>query len=175
MLAGKTAIEHLIGLGHRNIAIVGGPRVHSSMTHERYRGCLDAFQAHGVDFDGELDYESVRFSFDWGYQAAKQLLKKNRGYTAIFAMADVLAIGAIRALRDAGLRVPEDVSVVGLDGLAIGEYTIPRLTTISQNVEELAEQGFRMLLNQVEKNLPARYEILPVSLVVRESTLEFTE
>ena len=175
VLAGKTAIEHLIGLGHRKIAIVGGPRVHSSMTHERYRGCLDAFQAHGVDFDGELDYESVRFSFDWGYQAAKQLLEKNRGYTAIFAMADVLAIGAIRALRDAGLRVPEDVSVVGLDGLAIGEYMVPRLTTISQNVEELAEQGFRMLLNQVEKNLPARYEILPVSLVVRESTREFTE
>ena len=169
VLAGRTAIEHLISQGHEKIAIIGGPRIYSSMTQERYRGCMAAFRNHGIDFDEELDYESVRFSFDWGYQAAKRLLEKDRGYSAIFAMADVLAIGAIRALQDAGLRVPEDVSVVGLDGLAIGEYIVPRLTTISQNVEELADRSFRILLESIENHVSARYEIVPVSLVDRES------
>ena len=67
VLAGRTAIEQLLSLGHRNIAIIGGPRIYSSMTQERYQGCTEAFRAAGVDFDDELDYESVRFSFDWGY------------------------------------------------------------------------------------------------------------
>ncbi len=169
ILGGKIAIERLISLGHRKIAIIGGPRIRSSMTHERYRGCEEAFRAHEIAFDEEEDYESVRFSFDWGYQAAKRLLEKQRGYTAIFAMADVLAIGAIRAIRDAGLRVPEDVSVVGLDGLAIGGYTVPRLTSVAQNVEALAERSFRILMDSIENQTPARHEILPVSLVDRES------
>ena len=169
VLAGRTAIEQLISQGHRKIAIIGGPRIHSSMTQERYRGCMEAFRNHGIDFDEELDYESVRFSFDWGYQATKRLLEKGRGYSAIFAMADVLAIGAIRALQDAGLRVPEDVSVVGMDGLAIGEYIVPRLTTVSQNVEELADRSFRILLENIENHVSAQYEIVPVSLMDRES------
>jgi LacI family transcriptional regulator len=169
ILAGRTAIEHLISLGHRKIAIIGGPRIFSSMTQERYRGCVEAFREYGVDFDEELDYESTRFSLDWGYKAARQLLEKNRGYTAIFAMADVMAIGAIRALQDAGLRVPEDVSVVGLDGLTIGAYTVPRLTTIAQDVEALAERSVRILLDKIENQGTAHYEIVPVSLVDRES------
>lgn len=169
VLAGRIAIERLISLGHRNIAIIGGPRVHSSMTHERYQGCMEAFQACGAAFDDEQDYESVRFSFDWGYQAVKRLLEKGRNYTAIFAMADVLAIGAIRALQDSGLRVPEDVSVVGLDGLTIGEYIVPRLTTISQNVEELASRSVRILLENIGEQASARYDIVPVVLEDRES------
>lgn len=169
VLAGRTAMEHLISLGHRKIAVIGGPRIYSSMTQERYQGCMEAFRKYGVDFDEELDYESVRFSLDWGYRAAKRLMEKNRGYTAIFAMADVMAIGAIRALQDAGLRVPEDVSVVGLDGLAIGEYTVPRLTTIAQDVAALAERSVRILLDSIENQGTAQYEIVPVTLVDRES------
>ena len=169
VLAGRTAIRHLLSQGHRKIAIVGGPRIYSSMTQERYKGCTEAFREYGVVFDDEQDYESVRFSFDWGYDATKRLLEKNRGYTAIFAMADVLAIGVIRALQDAGLRVPEDVSVVGLDGLTIGEYIVPRLTTISQNVEELANRSFRILLENIEDRVSTHYEIVPVTLEDRES------
>ena len=170
VLAGRIAIEQLLSQGHRKIAIIGGPRIYSSMTQERYQGCLEAFREYGVDFDEDLDYESVRFSFDWGYQAAKRLLEKGRGYTAIFAMADVLAIGAIRAVQDAGLTGPQDISVVGLDGLAIGEYMIPRLTTVSQNVEDLAVRSFRILLENIESSGAARYEVLPVTLENREST-----
>ena len=170
VLAGKTAMAHLLSQGHKRVGIIGGPRIHSSMTLERYQGCKEAFREYGVAFDENEDYESVRFSFEWGYQAAQQLLKKGRDYTAIFAMADVLAIGAMRAVQDAGLRVPEDVSVVGLDGLDIGKYTVPRLTTVCQNVEALADRSFRMLLTQIESRSSAQYEILPVSLEIREST-----
>ena len=170
VLAGKTAVGHLLALGHKKVAVIGGPRIYSSMTQERYQGCMEAFREYGVDFDEDLDYESVRFSFEWGYQAAKRLLEKDRGYTAIFAMADVLAIGALRAVQDAGLRVPEDISVVGLDGLAIGSYMIPRLTTISQNVEALAVRSFRILLGNIEDNAAAHYEILPVVIKELEST-----
>ncbi len=170
VLAGKTAMAHLLSQGHKRVGIIGGPRIHSSMTLERYQGCKEAFREYGVAFDENEDYESVRFSFEWGYRAAQQLLKKGRDYTAIFAMADVLAIGAMRAVQDAGLRVPEDVSVVGLDGLDIGKYTVPRLTTVCQNVEALADRSFRMLLSQIESRSRAQYEILPVSLEIREST-----
>ena len=170
VLAGKTAVGHLLALGHKKVAVIGGPRIYSSMTQERYQGCVEAFREYGVDFDEDLDYESVRFSFEWGYQAAKRLLEKDRGYTAIFAMADVLAIGAIRAVQDAGLTVPQDISLVGLDGLAIGEYMIPRLTTVSQNVEDLAVRSFRILLENIESSGAARYEVLPVTLENREST-----
>lgn len=170
VLAGKTAMAHLLSQGHKRVGIIGGPRIHSSMTLERYQGCEEAFREYGVAFDEEKDYESVRFSFEWGYQAAQQLLNKGRDYTAIFAMADVLAIGAMRAVQDAGLRIPEDVSVVGLDGLDIGKYTMPRLTTVCQNVEALADRSFRMLLSKIESRSNAQYEILPVTMEVREST-----
>ena len=167
--AAKMAIDHLVSMGHRKIALIGGHRAFSDTTALRYQGCLAAFREHGLDFDQELDYETVRFSFAGGYQAAKNLLDKGRDFTAVFAMSDVMAIGAIRALRDAGKRVPEDVSVVGFDGLPIGEYTIPKLTTVSQPVQELAERSIRLLQENIEGRKAARYETVTVSLETRES------
>ena len=89
--------------------------------------------------------------------------------TAIFCMEDILAIQLMRCLQKNGIRVPEDVSVMGLDGLTIGEYTVPRLTTIAQDVEALAERSVRILLHNIENQGTAHYEIVPVSLVDRES------
>ena len=168
-LAGKIAIEHLISLGHRKIALIAGDHTYSDIGRLRYEGSLEAFREHGIDFDPERDCETIRYSFDDGYQAAQRLLEKGREFTAIFAMSDVMAIGAIRGLRDAGKRVPEDISVVGFDGLAFGEYTVPRLASVSQNLEALADRSFRMLLENIEENAAAHYEILPVRLLDRES------
>lgn len=165
----KMAVEHLVSLGHRKIALIGGPRDHSDTTAQRYQGCLEAFQAHNIAFDSELDYETVRYSFAGGYQGAKDLLERSRDFTAIFAMSDVMAIGAIRALRDAGKRVPEDVSVVGFDGLPIGAYTIPKLTTVTQPVRELAERSIRLLQAHIEDNRAPVYETVTVALECRES------
>ena len=168
-LAARMAIDHLVALGHRKIAVIGGPRVYSDTTQQRFQGCLEAFREHGIEFDEELDYETVRFSFSGGYQAARRLLEKGREFTGIFAMSDVMAIGAIRALQDAGKQVPRDVSVVGFDGLTIGEYTIPKLTTISQSIAELADRSIRILQENIEGRKVPRHETVPVTLEPRES------
>ncbi len=84
-------------------------------------------------------------------------------------MSDVMALGAIRALTDAGKRIPEDISVVGFDGLSIGSYTVPRLSTVAQSVELLAQQGVALLLSAIENGEEASHEVVPVDLLMRES------
>ncbi len=170
-LAGFLAVEHLAKLGHRHIGVIGGDREVSYITQRRHQGCVEAAEQYGLTFDPMLDYAFGRFSFADGYQAARQLIAKNRGITGIFAMADVMAIGAIRALRDENLRVPEDVAVVGMDGLNIGNYTIPKLTTVHQSVEALADKSMKLLLEQVEGKKAACHETIPPTLNVRESTV----
>ena len=168
-LAARLAIDHLVSLGPRKIAVIGGDRTMSDTTELRYRGCMEAFHNHAIVFDQDRDYEISRFSYSDGYRAAKQLLKRGRAFTALFAMSDVMAIGAIRALRDAGKRVPEDVSVMGLDGLEIGEYTIPKLATVCQAVDELARRSLELLLGHIEKKNHACHETIPVCLEWKES------
>ena len=168
--AGKMAIDHLVSQGHRKIALIGGDRQVSDTTRLRYKGCLEAFREHGIEFDPDRDYESIRFSYADGYRAAGNLLARRGDYTALFAMADVMAIGAIRALNDAGRAVPGDVSVVGFDGLTIGEYFSPRLTTIRQNVEELARQSVRLLMENMETSQEPRFLTIPVEPEWKEST-----
>lgn len=167
--AAQLAIDQLVSLGHRKIAVIGGNRETSDITRIRFEGCMDAFRRYGVSFDPERDYETARFSYLGGYRATQVLLNRNREFTALFAMSDVMAIGAMRALKDAGLRVPEDVSVIGLDGLTIGEYTAPRLSTVAQAVDTLAEQSLELMCSGLEKKFPARHRIVPVTLNMRES------
>lgn len=168
-LAARMAIDHLVSLGHRKIAVVGGDKNVSNTTLLRYQGCMEAFRRHGIDFDESRDYVAARYSYAEGYRATKRLLKRGREFTALFAMSDVMAIGAIRALRDAGKRVPEDVSVMGLDGLTIGEYTIPKLATVCQAVEDLAERSLALLQSNMERHTGPRYETVPVCLEWKES------
>ncbi len=168
-LAAYMAIERLVALGHRKIAVIGGNRSYSDTTMLRYQGCVNAFEAHGIAFAEERDYETARFTYGDSYRAAKALLGRNPEFTALFAMSDVMAIGAIRALNDAGKRVPEDVSVMGFDGLPIGEYMVPRLSTISQSVEDLAQQSLELLQNTIEDGSAARHEIIPVAVLEKES------
>jgi LacI family transcriptional regulator len=167
-MAAAMAIRELLELDHENIVIIGGHREYSDITRLRYEGCLQALTEADVPFD-ESRYETARFTYSDGYRAAKELLKRVPGFTALFAMSDVMAFGAIRALRDAGKRVPEDISVVGFDGLSIGEYTVPRLSTVSQSVEQLAEQSMHLLRRSIEDGAPAEHRIVPVNLLLKES------
>lgn len=170
--AAKMAVSHLARLGHKNIVVVGGHRGYSETTRLRYQGCLEAFREWNLAFAEEKHYETARFTYDDGYRAAQALLSRNPEFTALFAMSDVMAIGAIRGLKDAGRRIPEDVSVMGFDGLIIGEYMLPRLATISQNVDMLAEKSIRLLLRQIEEGAAASYETVPVQLLCKESAIE---
>lgn len=165
----RELMEGLIRMGHRKIAVIGGDRQISDTTRRRLQGCLTAFQAYGIDFDLERDYEGKRFAAIDGYKGAEALIARSREYTAIFCMADVMAMGAIRALSDHGLRVPEDVSVIGFDGLAIGDYTVPRLATVSQNVKALAQRSVELLTQSIEGNLPPTHEVVSAVPLWRES------
>ena len=172
-LAAAMAIEGLLELGHRNVAVIGGHRTYSDITRLRYQGCVQAFLEKGISFREE-QYETARFTFVEGYRAARALLQRNPELTALFAMSDVMALGAIRALADAGKRVPEDISVIGFDGLQIGEYTLPRLSTVAQAVEQLAERSMDLLLRSIEEGASAVHEVVPVRLLLRESVREMS-
>lgn len=167
--AARCAIDTLISLGHRNIAIIGGDRIASDTSRLRYEGCQRAFREHGIGFDPSRDYRGVRYSYQDGYQATKALLAGGSRFTAIFAIADVMAIGAIRALRENGLRVPEDVSVMGMDGLPLGMYLVPQLATISQSVHKMALRSVEILLSAVEDGKTACHETVPFGVQRRES------
>lgn len=165
----RCAMDSLIALGHRRIVVVGGCLDSSEISRLRYEGCLESLRSHGIEFDETLDYQGVRFSYDGGYQATAQLLAQGRQFTALFAQCDVMAIGAIRALRDHGLRVPEDVSVMGYDGLPLGSYMVPKLSTIAQPVQTLAQRSVEILTACIE-GAPSRHETVPFVLFQREST-----
>ena len=168
--AARCAMDSLIALGHRNFVIVGGDRQISDTSRLRYEGCMQAFQNHGIHFDEELDYQGVRFSYLDGYNATQQLIASGRSFTALFAEADVMAIGAIRALHNNGLRVPRDVSVMGFDGLPLGSFLVPQLSTVIQSVKEIALRSVELLMEQIEHGGEARHEWVPYALCQREST-----
>ncbi len=167
--AARSAVDLLISLGHRKIVIIGGNQTVSDISRLRYEGCLEAFRDHGLDFDAERDYRGGRFSYEDGYRATQAMLERSCRFTALFAMADVMAIGAIRALRNAGLRVPEDVSVMGVDGLTLGTYLVPQLSTVYQATRQIAQRSVLLLLGNLEEGKGASHETVPFVLSRRES------
>ena len=168
--AAAQAIETLIALGHKKIAVIGGHRLYSDICAARWAGVLDAMEAHGLTIDAEQDYATVYFSLDGGSIGAAELLRRGRDFTAMFVMSDLSAMGAVRTLTDRGLRVPQDISVIGFDGLPLGEYMVPRLTTVDQPGPAMARRGAMILLDAIENDAPAKHESLPFTLLYREST-----
>lgn len=168
-LAAYMAIDALCGLGHRQVAIISGEIEISDISARRYEGCMRAFRDHEVEFDPARSCEYSRFSYDGGYAAVCRLLDKGSKFTALFAVSDVMAIGAIRALQDRGLRVPEDVSVMGFDGMQIGEFITPRLATVRQDTRAIALQSVKLLLENIAEQQPPRYRTIPVCVELRES------
>ncbi|WP_276979987.1 LacI family DNA-binding transcriptional regulator [Johnsonella ignava] len=167
--AAKQAIVHLIKLGHRNIAVIGGSTDSSSPSQERYLGVIEAFKESGIDFNPKLQYESTCFSMEGGYCSMKKLLERYSELSAVFAMSDVMAIGAMRAVREAGLNVPEDVSVVGFDGVEIGKYLYPMLTTVKQPMYDIAKYSFDTLMKCIDGD-DAVHTLLPFSFQKRGSS-----
>ena len=172
--AARCAIDTLVESGHRKIAVIGGDRKVSDISRLRYEGCQLSFREHGIEFDPQRDYQGVRFSCEDGYNATKSLLSGG-DYTAIFAFSDVMAIGAVRALWEAGKRVPEDVSVIGLDGLILGKYLVPQLSTISQDFRTIALRSVEILLDAIEGSTSARHETVPFQVQLRESVRAVSE
>lgn len=167
--AAAQAVETLISLGHQKIAVIGGHRHYSDTSRLRWQGVLDAMDRSGLPIDHEADYATVYFSAESGYGGATELLDRGREFSAIFAMSDLMAIGAVRALRDRGLSVPGDVSIIGFDGLPLGEYLVPRLTTVDQPGSAMARRSVELLIDAIENGAEARHEAVPFTLLYRES------
>ena len=173
--AARCAMDSLIAMGHRKFVIVGGDRNVSDTSRLRYEGCLQSFRKHGIAYDEERDYQGVRFSCQDGYNATQKLIADGRSFTALFAIADVMAIGAIRALHNNGLRVPRDVSVMGFDGLPLSSFLVPQLSTVHQSAKIMARRGVEILIDGIENGAAACHEAVPFSLQQRESTRRIDE
>lgn len=171
--AAAAAIGFLAERGHRRIAVIGGDLANSDTSAQRYAGCMDAFAARGIAFDPALRYGQARYSFREGYDAMTRLLRRDRSVTAVFAMSDMMAIGAARAAADAGLSVPGDLSLIGFDGLPICDYYTPRLTTVVQRTAFLAGTGFRILQDAV-RGAQARHVSTPGELSERDSVRDIS-
>ena len=163
------AVEYLLKAGHRSIAVIGGDRSISDTSALRCRGCMEAFERCGVPFDEARMYHTGRYNYESGYTGMQEILKNTPEVTAVFAMADVIAIGAIRAACDAGKRVPEDISVIGYDGLKVGDYYCPKLSTIAQSLDRIALRSFEIIMACVENGAQARHITVPFTLSCKQS------
>jgi LacI family transcriptional regulator len=168
---GTLAAEHLIGLGHKHLGFIGGGVDRPSILM-RIDGFKDTLQRHGIPFD------PARMLFDCGdlthqnaHEHAKEVLRKHKTLTALFCANDEAAAGVLRAAYDVGRRVPESLSVVGFDDIAMSEYTIPPLTTINVDKGLLGRRAVDRVIELMDdKDSPPRVEMLPVKLSLRSST-----
>ena len=173
--AAKTIGEFLLKNGHKKIGIIGGDFETSEPSRRRYESFKKVLDEKGIPFDFEKNFVPTKYSFAGGAEAAKILLNRCPDITAIFTMADVMAVGAIRTLNDLGYSVPKDISVTGFDGLDLAEYCSPRLTTIRQKKELLVEQGFSILLDCIEHNKSSRHTLVPFEFLKGESVRDLND
>lgn len=165
----RTAVRHLLDLGHRSIAHIAGPPG-LPVTRARRAGWRAAMRSAGIAPDTDL----VRvgdFLEDGGYRATKSLLAGPAEFTAIFAANDLTAIGALAALRESGIDVPGRISVVGFDGIHLAKYTAPTLTTVAQPIFALGGRATELLLDRLtgDRRGPEKV-VLDTELIVRGSS-----
>lgn len=171
--AAELALRHLYQLGHRHIAFMRG-QPFSSDSEERWKSLMAVARELGLMVQPELvvQLDENISAPELGYPAAQKLLSQKNVFTALVSYNDLAAIGAIRVFRDFGLRVPEDVSVIGFDDIPGAEYHSPPLTTIRQPLHSMGNTAARILLNRIRgaSHFPDEVPIVP-ELVVRESTM----
>ncbi len=165
----REAVQHLVSLEHRHFGFISGPlSLKSSQT--RRAAVLSHLRSCGIK-DRQLVVVEGNHKIDGGEVAMRQILASARIPTAIIASNDLTAIGALRAIHDAGLRVPQDISLVGFDDIEFSQFTQPALTTVRLSREELGREAFSALFAAIENNSTAGHEIrLSTSLILREST-----
>jgi LacI family transcriptional regulator len=178
----EIALQHLYQLGHRRIAFMRGPQAIPDSAY-RWQSIEQVAGEIGLRIDPALvvRIDATGWSSktgqhpmapEIGHKPMQELLERTKDFTAVFCFNDIAAIGAIRALKDVGLRVPEDVSVVGFDDIQSAAYSTPSLTTVRQPLLEMGKRGAEILLKRIanrEADYPAEIVVNP-ELIVREST-----
>jgi LacI family transcriptional regulator len=167
---GASAIEHLLALGHRRIGMIGGPD-YSEAIIDRMNGAREALLAAGVEVDPALCITGSMPQFEMGYTMGMQLLDRSDRPTAIFAFNDVIAIGVLHAAAELGLRLPDDLSVIGFDDIPAAAYSIPELTTVAQPIYAMGEQAANLLIRHIrDSDAPVESVKLETQLIIRKST-----
>jgi LacI family transcriptional regulator len=173
------AIEHLYSLGHRKIVFIRGPKMLADSA-PRWRGVRSFARSVGLEIDPNLvvdlpDSLDPNSGFEGGFKITEEFLKHKKRFTAVMAFDDMTAFGAIRGLARAGLKVPEDCSVIGFDDVMLAGLSVPSLTTVRQPMEALGSAAVGIVLEAINSAIEEReFEVvhrkLPPELVVREST-----
>lgn len=169
--AARELVEYLVKLGHERIALITHAAPIFAASRMRIRGYQDVLRAHGIAFDESL-VQYGDFSEDSGYQAMERLLDSGADPTAVFAGNDVIAYGAIRAIKDAGLDIPNDVSVVGFDDDYLSRYLNPPLTTMALPAAGMGSAAASLLisrLNQEHESSEPTKLVLPAHISIRSS------
>ncbi|MCL2084317.1 MAG: LacI family transcriptional regulator [Oscillospiraceae bacterium] len=149
--------NYICSKGHKRIAVIGNHLL-------RKKGLDDALRERGISAaEIRIEY-GVAFSYEAGYLAAKRLLESG-SYTCILCFTDILAIGAMKAIREKGLDIPGDISVIGFDGIEIGEYVSPMLTTVKQPAEGMARQSVSVLFGAMQYDAPHMHMVMPTTLI----------
>jgi LacI family transcriptional regulator len=166
----RSATQHLTDLGHQRIGIITGPRT-SLPSRERLEGYKTALESAGIPFDQALVRETPQYKFEYGHDAASDLLTSGAGPTAIFAFADTLALGSMRAAHEEGLAVPADLSIVSFDDTPLTTWCTPQLTAVNQPLLSMGqvavERGLALAKDSERFSHPFQLE---TRLFVREST-----
>ncbi|WP_022779171.1 LacI family DNA-binding transcriptional regulator [Butyrivibrio sp. AE3009] len=168
----KKITEYLISLGHKKIAIMAEGSDTPSIVRLRLEGYLEALKDNNIEVNNNLiRYVDKRiYTMQNGYDTAKALIDSGEEFTALYCVSDVLAIGALRAFADAGLRVPEDVSLAGFDGQELAAYCVPRLTTIRQPMGDISKETMKLLFDIIDGESRHKHIVFPGELIEGEST-----
>ena len=168
--AGCMAAEHLADLGHRQIACITGP-MNISLSRERLKGFQGTLAEKGISLPPSHLHEG-NFLYPTGIRGVQALHERGASCTALWAMNDLMAFGAMRALHERGVKVPDEVSVLGMDDLEIAEMVSPPLTTIHYPIKELVERAVELLISQINSSeVRAETVVLEPSMTIRRSTM----
>jgi DNA-binding LacI/PurR family transcriptional regulator len=167
--AGFDATKHLIDLGHSQIALITGPS-NEDCVRNRTKGYLRCLSEHGIETRTEWIQQG-----DWspasGTNAVRNLLNQGTSFSAVFAQNDRMALGAMKSLLDVGLRVPQDISVIGFDDMPLVSYFQPALTTVRQDMYRIGQLAAQTLIQLIEQNNMSHTQFqIPAELVIRDST-----
>lgn len=166
-MGGYKAAQYLYSLGHANVLIILGPEQLIS-TQERLNGFLGYFREQGIEYDRNLIVQGD-FTIQSGYEGVKNLITRNKPFSAIFSMNDLMAIGAMQSLKESAISVPGEVSILGYDNIFIDQYISPMITTIATPLEQLAQAAVQKILSEDKAgDEPGRQLIEPI-LIERES------
>lgn len=169
------ATKYILEQGHKEVALVTGRIQKDGVMQKRLEGFKQALFEAGIEFNENSLFETT-VDYESGVNVAPNILSRNKNFTAVIATADVIAVGLIKGFHNCGVRVPEDISIMGFDDLLISQYIVPGLTTIKQPISVKGEKAVNMLVeNMKDPYMKRREEILEVQLVIRGSVKKLSE